>query len=323
MYYIVALFAAIIVWLLYEYRLRKPDQLVLTESNGVINENKSRFYPRHFCLALPNTTFGTQVVIETAAKGNIDIKVKLAYTVAASKTHIPALIKVGGWNENAVIKSARELDTIIHRIVKEYVENFKIEELTSEKIYNYLRPKLDVIEERLGLELISITVQSYDAIDSKISEALKKQESARIFEQTEKLNQQARISAAKARLQADEEIALMENELELKRLELKKSELEQESIMALKRIEDELQRKKLQLAYDDDELTLLKKSPELLMLTPQAARLAEASQSMKNARTIVSLSPGDFAQGADLIGLFQKFLESAMSNYTKGNVEKP
>lgn len=322
MYIIVAVLAALLIYIIFEYRLRKPDQLVLTETSGKIQEKTSRFYPRHFCLALPNTTFSAPVVVETAAKGNIDIKVKLVYTVAPAVHAITSLVKVGGWSEKAVPKAAKELDTIIHRIVKEYVENYKIEDLSSEKIFSYLRPKLDVIPERLGLELVSLSVQSYDAIDAKISDALKKQESARIFEQTEILNQQARIAAAKAKIQADEEIALMENELELKRLELKKAELEQESLMANKRIEDELHRKKLQLAYDDAELALLKKSPELLMLTPQAARLAEASQSMKNARTIVSLSPGDLAHGADLIGLFQKFLETAMSNYTKNTDDK-
>jgi hypothetical protein len=54
--------------------------------------------------------------------------------------------------------------------------------------------------------------------------------------------------------------------------------------------------------------TLLKNNPELLMLTPQAARLAEASQSLKNARTIVSLSSQDLPQGSELLGMFRGLL---------------
>ena len=49
----------------------------------------------------------------------------------------------------------------------------------------------------------------------------------------------------------------------------------------------------MRLAFEREELEVLKSSPELLMLTPQAARLAEASQSLKNARTVISLSPQD------------------------------
>lgn len=314
--------AAVLIAFAYEYRLRKPDQLVLFESHGKITERKTRFFPRHFSLALQNTTHSTQLSIEASAKGNLDIKIRLSVTVAASLKNIPALIRVGGWNGSAVSKSAKELETIIQSLVKEFAEKYEIEELSSEKIYNYLHEKINVSNEKLGLEIISLTVQSFEALDSKISDAMKQQESARILEQTETLNQKARIAATKAKLKADEEIAQMENELELKKYELKKTELEKESVIASKRMEDELKRKKMQLEFDSQELELLKKNPELLMLTPQAARLAEASQSLKNARTIVSLSPNEISQGADLIGVFQNFLQNAVNNYSKKNEEK-
>ncbi|MEW6702187.1 MAG: SPFH domain-containing protein [Bacteroidota bacterium] len=321
------LMVVIIAVVVYEYRLRKPDQLVLLESNGKIKERKTRFYPRHFSLALPNTTQSSQLIIEATAKGNIDIRIKLAVTVAASLNNIPELIRVGGWNSNAVTKSAKELETIIHSLVKEFTENFEIEELTSEKIYNHLREKVNVSREKLGLEIISLTVQSFEASDPKISEAMKQQESARIFEQTEILNQKARVTAAKTKLKADEEIALMENELELKKYELKKAELEKESAIAHKRVEDELKRKRMQLEFDNKELELLKNNPELLMLTPQAARLAEASQSLKNARTIVSLSPNEISQstsgGTNLIDMFQKFLQNAVSSFSPRGTNPP
>ncbi|MFH0734803.1 MAG: SPFH domain-containing protein [bacterium] len=312
----------IVVLFAFEYRLRKPDHLILYEANEEIKLRKSRYYPRHFSLALPNTTFSSQQTIEAAAKGNLDIKIKLSVTVAASLQNIPALIKVGGWNINAVSKSVKELETILQSLVKEFTENFEIEDLSSEKIHNHLKGNANSSSQKLGLEIISLTIQSFEAMDTKISDAMRQQESARIIEQTELLNQKARIAAAKTKLKADEEIAKMENELALKKYELKKSELEKESSIANKRMEDELQRKKMLLEYESKELELLKNNPELLMLTPQAARLAEASQSLKNARTIVSLSPNEVSQGIDLIGMFQSFLQNAVTKTSQNSDEK-
>lgn len=319
MWLVIGIIVAAIIVFIYEYRLRKPDQLILSETKGKIIERKGRFYPRHFSLALPNTTQSFQLNIESSAKGNLDIKIKLSVTVAASMQNISSLIKVGGWNTNAVTLAAKELETIIHSQIKEFTEKFEIEELSSEKIYNYLHEKVNVSREMFGLEIISLTVQSFEPVDSKISEALKQQESARILEQTESISQKARIAASRAKLKADEEIVLMENELELKKLKLKKNELEHESALAQKRIEDELSRKKMQLEFDKKELELLKNNPELLMLTPQAARLAEASQSFKNARTIVSLSPNDLQQGSDLVEMFKNFLKNAVKGQPKKN----
>ncbi len=317
MWITIGVIALFIAWFLYEYRLRKPDQLVLYESNGNILKRTGRFYSRHFNLALPNVTSSMQLTIETSAKGNLDIKIKLSATVAASLDNIKALIRVGGWNPNAVSKAAKELETVIHSLVKEFTEKYEIEELSSEKIYNYLHEKIFVSREMLGLDIISLTVQSFEALDEKISDAMRRQESARILEQTEELNQKARIAASKAKLSADEQIALMENALELKKYELKKLEMENESALAEKRMQDELKRRKMQLELDKEELALLKNNPELLMLTPQAARLAEASQSLKNAKTIVSLSPNELSQGSELLGMFQQFLQNAVGSHSK------
>jgi hypothetical protein len=313
---IIALLAA------FEYRLRQPDQMVLYEVNGKIKFNKGKFYKRHFSLALPQTAHSTQLNVEASAKGNIDIKVKLAVTVAASAENIHALIRAGGWNQTAVVKASKELETIIHALVKEFTEKYEIEELSSEKIFGYLQSKTVISKEKLGLEIISLTVQSFDASDAKIAEAMRQQESARIMEHTEMLNQKARINAAKAKLKADEEIASMENELALKKFELKETEFDKESALALKRAEEELKRKKMGLEFDKQELEMLKNNPELLMLSPQAARLAEASQSLKNARTVVSLSPGDTAQGTDLLGMFQSLIQKAAGSLSKKSNEK-
>ncbi len=68
----------------------------------------------------------------------------------------------------------------------------------------------------------------------------------------------------------------------------------------------------MRLAFEKEELEVLKSSPELLMLTPQAARLAEASQNLKNARTIVSFTPQELSQGSELLGTFQNLMKRAL-----------
>jgi hypothetical protein len=317
MYIISGICLLVCVILIYEYRLKRPDQIVLFEKDGKIMIRKSRFYPRHFSLAIPGTAVALRPVYDVSAKGNLDIRVKLIVNIVPSMGNITSLIRTGGWGKDSINKASKDLEMIIFGFVKEFVEKYEIEELSSEKIYNYLIQKISISKESVGLDVISFIVQSFEAIDTKIAEALKQQESARILEQTELLDQKARIAAAKAKIKADEEIAFLENELELKKLDLKKIEEEKESQIAEKRIEDEIRNNKLRLAFEKEELDLIKNSPELLLLTPQAARLAEASQSLKNARTIVSLSPNEVTQGSDLIKIFQEFLQTVMSNYSK------
>ncbi len=132
------------------------------------------------------------------------------------------------------------------------------------------------------------------------------------------MNNQARVAVAKARYQADEDIAEMEHTLQLKNTALKKALLEQENGLAQQRLEDELSRSRLRLAFEKEELEILKNNPELLVLTPQAARLAEASQGLKNARTVISLSPNDLASGSELLNLFQSLLQKALDAKKNG-----
>jgi len=207
---------------------------------------------------------------------------------------------------------ADEAQVLLQGLVKEYTESAEISGLSSARLVSYLNERLSLIEEKYGIELITLAVQSLDPTDPEIADALRQQEQARLMEQTERLNQQARISAAKSKYQADEEIAAMEHSLELKRAELKKEVLTHESAMAQQRLEDDLVRNRLRLAFEREELEVLKSSPELLMLTPQAARLAEASQNLKNARTIVSLTPQDLGVGSELFNLFQNLLQKSL-----------
>jgi hypothetical protein len=308
---IIAIAVAVV---LFEFRIHQPDTLVLHESKGRILVRKGLFYPRHFSLILKRTTCPIQVTTEASAAGNIGVRVKLIGSIAPSIDHLSSLIRAGGWNSEAVARVADEAQVLLQGLVKEYTESAEISGLSSAKLVSYLNERLSLIEEKYGIELITLAVQSLDPIDPEIADALRQQEQARLMEQTERLNQQARISAAKAKYQADEEIAAMEHSLDLKRAELKKELLEKEAVLAQQRLADDLARNRLRLAFEREELEVLKSSPELLMLTPQAARLAEASQTLKNARTIVSLTPQDVGTGAELFGLFQNMLQKALES---------
>ena len=305
---------AVVVVLFSEYRIRQPDVLVLHESKGQISLRMSPLYPRHSSLVIKRTTCPIQLTIDATAVGNLAVQVKLIGSVAPSLDHIQSLIRVGGWNRDAVAGATEEVQVLLQGLVKEFTERSGIQALASTDILNYLNKRSAVIQEKFGVELISLAIQSLEPADPEIADALRQQEQARLLKQTEDLNQQARVAAAKAKRQADEEIVEMEHTLELKKIDLKKLLLEKESALDHQRIEHELTRSRMRLAYEKEELELLKSSPELLMLTPQVARLAEASQSLKNARTVISLSPQDTAHGSELLNLLQNLLQKALES---------
>lgn len=315
MEFLVGAAVLVVLAVLYEYRFRKSDYFILYEDKSGLTLRKGRLYPRHFSLPIRRTTHSLQLTVDASAKGNLEIRVKLGVTVAASADHLGALIRVGGWNADAVARAAKDLEALLQSYVKSYTEQYGIESLSLEKIHDHLTSKIPTTKSTLGLEVISLTILSFEPVNTQISEALRQQEHARILEQTESLNQQARVAAAKAKLKADEEIALLENELELKKYNLKKSQLERETTLADLRVDGELKQSRKKLEFDKEELDVLRSSPELLMLTPQAARLAEASQGLKNARTVVSLSPQDLSQGSELLGTLQRILLNAIESY--------
>jgi hypothetical protein len=232
------------------------------------------------------------------------------------------LIRVGGWSAGATAKAAKELQTVLHGQVKEYAERADLEGLSAEQLRTYLIERADISRKDFGLDIVSLTVHAIDPVDTSIAEAIRQRESARILEQTESLNQRARVAAMQAKLKADEEVVRLEHELELKRLAVKATEQAREAELARKRVEDELARNRMRLEFDREELRLLKDNPQLLLLTPQAARLAEASQSLRNARTVVSLAPGDADQSGKLLGLFQLFLDNVLNSPQKVSDKK-
>jgi len=309
---IVGIIVLFVLLVLFEYRIRKPDFLLLYESDGQISIRKGLVYPRHLSLPLERTTYPIRLTVEATAVGNLEVRIKFVGSVAPSLEHIDSLIRIGGWNTDAVARVAEEVQVLLQGLVKEYIEKCEIHALLSTEILSYLTERSTLIQEKFGVELISLAVQTLEPTDPEVGEALRQQERARLLEQTERLNHQARSAAAQAKYQADEKISLMEHEHEMKKLELKGTLLSKESVLEKKGLEDELERNRLRLAFERDELEVLRSSPELLMLTPQAARLAEASQNLKNARTIVSLSPQELTQGSELLGVFQSLMQRAL-----------
>ena len=299
---------------LWEYRIRHPDVLVLYESKGQISIRKGLIYPRHFSLPLKRTTHPIQLTVEATAEGDLGVRIKLVGSIAPSVKYIQCLVRVGGWNHEAVAHTANEAQVLIEGLVKEYTEHVGIHALSSTGIMNYLNGQSALLEEKFGVELVSLTIQSLEPIDAEIADSLRQQQQASLLEETERKNHEARVAAAKAKYQADEEIVEREHALELKKAGLKQILLEKESALARQRLEDELVRNRMRLAFEKEGLDVLRSSPELLMLTPQAARLAEASQNLKNARTVISLSPQDLEHGSDILGLFQSLLQKALDS---------
>ncbi|MCB0281352.1 MAG: hypothetical protein H6627_04030 [Calditrichae bacterium] len=316
---LIVLLVLIILYGFYEYRLRKPDQIVLFEKNNNISARKGRFYPRHFSLAIPGNVQSRLIEIEAEAKGHILINVRIAVTAAASNDHLSQLIRAGGWTAKCITNALDASKVILEAMVKEYCEKFEIEELSSEKLTESLKNKIVDEAHKLGLVFVSLTSQSIEPKDKEITIALQQQEEARLKEQTEKSQQKTRIAIAKSKAEADEQILKTEHELELKKLDLRKVREDNEAKIADQRVKEELERKKLQLEFEQKEMELLKNSPELLMLSPQLARLAEASQQLPNAKTIVSLSANDVQKGSQIVETIQTLLQNVLAGKTQGN----
>lgn len=307
------LLAALLV-LLFEFRIRRPDVIVLRESKGQIGIRKGLLYPRHFSLPLKRTTTPVQLTVEATTLGNLPVRVKLVGSAAPSVTHIQSLIRVGGWDVETVARAVDQVRIELQALVKEYTERSEISSISSPALQKHLNGSLPALDERFGIELIALAVQSLDPADQKIAEALRQQEAARLLEETERVNQDARVKAARARFAADQEIAELEHLLNLKLADLKKAQFQSDAELARRRIEDELAASRMRLAFENEELEVLRRSPELLMLTPQAARLAEASQGLKNARTVISLTPQDLAAGSALFDMFRNLVQKAQDS---------
>jgi len=311
--WILTIFLLVIILLvIFEYRFRRPDQIVIGESKGLVVRKKSRFYARHFSLPIPGIIHSEQIEIEMEAKGKLAVKIKLALSVAASPDHLTELVRAGGWNADLVNIATKELVILLETTLKDYCEKTEIEKLAAESINKVLLNKFGDTISELGLQIISIKVQAVEPVDDTITEALRQKESARILEDTQKENFKVQIATAEAEVDAEEQISILNHQLELKKIDLKQKAFEQETLLDEKRTQEEIKRRKMQLEFDRKEMELLKDNPELLILSPQMTRLAEASQSLKNARTVVSLSPNEMDQGSQILGMLQSFMQNML-----------
>lgn len=298
------LFIPVVVLLLaaiFEYRIRQPDQIVLYEAGGEILRRSGRFYPRHFSLSIPTTAQSLAVEIPTEAKGRVGLIVRLTVAVAADPQRLDQLIRTGGWNSMAVDRAADELRVAIHGLTRKCTEQQEVAAISSTGLSSQVEEQLRSYGERMGLEVVSVTTQSIDPTDPEIAETLREREAARIRERTDKVNQVARVAAAIARIEADAQVASAEHELELKRLSLKREQDKEQAQLERMRVQEELDRRKMQLEIDRAEVELVAENPQLLILSPQMARLAEASQSLRNARTVVSLSGDELPEGSSIL----------------------
>jgi hypothetical protein len=100
-------------------------------------------------------------------------------SVAPSLEHLPSLIRVGGWNQDAVARSTDEVQVLLQELVKEYAERSAINELSTTRLLIYLNERLASIDEKYGVELISLAIQSLDPTDPEIVDAFRQQEQAR------------------------------------------------------------------------------------------------------------------------------------------------
>lgn len=317
------LFALVVAFVLLEVRVRRPDELVLHEAGGVVRQRTARLFLRRFSLSIRATvhTLGVRVAAETS--GHLGVDVQLALTVAAHPEHLHGLVRAGGWTAKAVEKAARELELVVQSVVGGFVEQRDIETLSREELARAIQGGLVRSATALGLEVVAVSVQSVTAVDPQIADAIRQRESARVLEQSRTAEEEARVAATRARVSADERIADFEHALEMKRLGLRQEEEDREATIARRRIEEENARRRLQLEVDRQEVDLLRGSPELLILTPQVARLAEASQSLRNARTVVSLSGGEGGEMSPVLKALLSLVERAAGGAGSGDASRP
>ncbi|NOY78022.1 MAG: hypothetical protein GXO76_09165 [Calditrichaeota bacterium] len=272
-------------------KARRPDQLLLIEKHGTVQPYLKRWYFSKSVLALPATVKTISTEVKTQARGKIDVIIKLSVSFFPDPERAGNLIRVGGWTPDAVDRVAQELSGTVQGLVGELVEPLNITQVTREKLSHMLRQKLQALAPSFGITVTSVVVSDAEAADQKIADAIRKQEEARIQEEMEKSSQRSRIATEKLRLAADDEIERMKHKMEMEHLKLREIEELKAAELEQKLLEKETEKKRLTLALEQEEAELLSRHPELMMLTPQLTRLVEASQQLKSAKTVISLSP--------------------------------
>jgi hypothetical protein len=291
---ILLLFVAII----FEYRLRRPDEWALTEKGENIVRRSGRFYPRHFTLAFRANHYSMSQEMTADVRGLLSVKITYTLTVVPDGANISPLIRAGGWQKDLVQNAARELLIESQTIIRQACEALALEDLQSKGIRQALLEQKEHFRQAYGLELISVNIPLLAPVDPLIGEKLQEREAARIEQETERIRQETRIAREELRLQAEQKIAAENQKLELLRQQLQQEREKAENELAALRVESEAARRKILLATEKAELELAAAHPETLLTNPQLARLLEAGQSLKNAQTVVSF--GEMKDGSPL-----------------------
>ena len=70
-------------------------------------------------------------------------------------------------------------------------------------------------------------------------------------------------------------------------------------------------------------MQVLQKHPELIMLSPQLARLIQAGQQLPNAQTVVSLSGNELSSGAgQVVETLQVMLKKLLERYNSTSADE-
>ncbi|MBN1349506.1 hypothetical protein JXJ21_08865 [candidate division KSB1 bacterium] len=284
---ILIIFIGFAIWF---FERKQPAQLVLIERKGEVSVWKRAFYPKPLCLVLPATVRSVATEVKTQAKGKIDAAVKLVVTFYADPENIAHLIRIGGWSKEAPGKVEKELAGTLQGIVGEIVEPLEITEITRETIAKKVKARLDTISQNFGIQITAVTVTSAEALEPKIVEAIRQREEARILEETEKSVQTSRIARAEMKASADQKIAEAEHHTAMKNYSLRKIQEEEAAILAKAAVAQQTERRQMELEIEKHEVEILAQNPSLLLLAPQLTRLTEASQQLKNAETVITLS---------------------------------
>ncbi|MBN2090760.1 hypothetical protein JW964_14200 [candidate division KSB1 bacterium] len=284
----IVIIVIVVLYILFERK--RPDQLILIEKKGKVMVWTRAFYPKYLCLSLPYTTRSVTTEVKTQARGKIDANIKLTVSFYPDAEHIENLIHVGGWSIDALARIEKELAGTVQGIVGEIIEPLDIAEMTREHIAKTIKTRLNSIATNIGVIITGVTVLNAEASDLKIAEAIKKTEVAHIQEEAEKTIQASRTAQAEMKAKADQAILNAEHDTIMKKLALRKIEEAESAILAKAALEQQVERRNIELAIEKSEVELLAQNPALLLLSPQLTRLTEASQQLKNAETVVTLS---------------------------------
>lgn len=307
--------AIITVIIAIEIRVRKPFEILIVEKKGKILASRTFFYIKSRTLPLKLSEFAFEFNLQAYARNKIPIRAHFAGALEVDEKNIENLIKAGGWNKNAIVAAAEKLLNVAKSNALCQIENTPVNNLRSDILASYLRDK--VYTEFFGLKWVYVACLDYEIEDEKINEILRKEEISTLSEKSEEAVEKSKLSIEKIKHQIEQEIIKIKEDALVKKQELKKLETSLDQELKKAQAEFEARVQKLKLEIEKEELQLLKQNPELLLLSPQAARLLEASQSLKNARTVVNLSQGEIAKGVDVSGALNELIYSILKKETE------